>query len=67
MKMTSALSHNDISEKWNKLAPYDQVMNDTQPRYIQMLFQQLQKRQMIMMKVDGIEWKEFSEHSTSNL
>ena len=51
---------NEIAEKWNKLAPYDQVMNDTQPTYIQMLFQQLQKRQM--MKVDGIEWRELSEH-----
>jgi len=51
---------NDIADKWNKLAPYDQFMNNTQPRYIQMLFQQLQTRQM--MKIDGIEWREFSNH-----
>ena len=35
-------------------------MNNTQPHYVQMLFQQLQTRQM--MKVDVIEWREFSDH-----
>jgi hypothetical protein len=51
---------NDVADKWNKIAPYDQLMNTTQPHYIQMLFQQLQQRQM--MTVDGIEWQGFFNH-----
>ena len=51
-------AHN-IAQLWNRLSPYDHTMQVSCPRYIQMLHQLLQARNM--SKTDKIVWREFKD------